>query len=277
MKTKHHSYLKIISNAKSIHDHPLNLSKSKQLFTFPKSKRFQTQKKKNLEFYNLTQNSKKGRTCSFGIGKKSDFTKKSKITNPGPQYYKNDFLTISKNLEKKKFSFGYSREKCNIIGEKSIKEIKKIPGPGKYDLLNFNKSKKSCSFRIKTKKVNKNNSLGPGKYSFIPTIGENAKLSLSIYKSNGFTKINPIGKNKSLLKNKENFKNFNKFHTKYDTKFRINKKGVFFNTKYENSKCGVFGKSKRRYLSQKKIVPGPGSYLLPSDFGVYMSSTVKRH
>ena len=284
MKTKHKRFLEIISNAKTIHDHPLNSSKSKQLFSFSKSKRFPAPKTQyNTPFYQKNPNLHKNtRTCSFGIGNKYDFTKKF-INNPGPNHYKNEKNTIKNNLKKKKGkTFGFSREKCLVIGHKSLKDFKKVPGVGTYNLKNYKKSGKSCSFRIKTQISDKSCSLGPGKYNYIPTIGENAKLNLSVFRSDGFAKINPIGKNKSLLKNKMNFKNKENlkngvFEAKfrvvnYDEKFRINKTGVFFNTKYSNSKCGKFAKGRRRYLSQKKFVPGPGQYLLPSDFGVYMSS-----
>lgn len=36
-----------------------------------------------------------------------------------------------------------------------------------------------------------------------------------------------------------------------------------------NSKLGLFGKSRRCNFKDLKKIPGPGTYIMPSDFGIY--------
>ena len=55
----------------------------------------------------------------------------------------------------------------------------------------------------------------------------------------------------------------------YDTKHEINKNGKYFNSKYLNSKLGLFGKSRKYYQKTRIQNPGPGTYVMPSDFGIY--------
>lgn len=55
----------------------------------------------------------------------------------------------------------------------------------------------------------------------------------------------------------------------WDTKHAINGHGKYFNSKYMNSKLGYFGKSRRLNFKDFKNIPGPGTYIMPSDFGIY--------
>ena len=72
-----------------IKKHPINNSKSKQLYSFPKADRFRYKTENNcsVSFYEIRDGfatQKKG--VSFGYGNKTDFAKLSTPTPP-PNYY----------------------------------------------------------------------------------------------------------------------------------------------------------------------------------------------
>jgi hypothetical protein len=46
-------------------------------------------------------------------------------------------------------------------------------------------------------------------------------------------------------------------------------KGNYFISKLKNSGAGFFSKQKRKLGGSSTCTPGPGSYIMPSDFGVY--------
>ena len=99
----------VVSTAKQICDNPLNMSKTKSLYSFPKSERFIKDKPLYVyKFYNLPPTINK-RTTNLGYSEKYDFTKGVTKT-PAPNKYelKTD---IEKNINKKVgISFGNSRE-----------------------------------------------------------------------------------------------------------------------------------------------------------------------
>ena len=107
-------------------------------------------------------------------------------------------------------SFGLSRDKCKIVGQRDTKYDKVFPGPGSYKITSdFDPSKlKHVSFRIKTKNVkDSDNKVGPGQYDIRPLIGEASAKWTSTYKGYGTTKINPLPKVlRALDANKENAK-----------------------------------------------------------------------
>ncbi len=270
------SYLETISNPIQIRNHQLNDSKTKQLFSFGKARRFpninhESACKKlcydSKPFYHNT------RSCSLGYGRKYDFTQ-NKENTPGPQKYDKNYYDIMKRVEKKGITFGLSRDKC-LNNPKEPHLLKKyVPGPGTYAINDYYKQKKGYSFRIKHKKrYSHNRETGPGRYNIKSTIGLNASLNLTQFKNKGNTIINPLPKSKALrnqqLRTNKNF---------YDLRFQINKEGKYFNSKYRNTCNGFFSKSKRSFILQrnKNKYIGPGCYVLPSDFGIYQSSTVKR-
>lgn len=173
-----------VSNFKQIHDHPLNHSSSKNLWSFSKSKRFSSYAKKSpcqVLCYDIDpKNYSSQRKCSLGKGKKYDFTK-NLASNPAPNQYNSMTHTIEYNLKKnKRITFGESRQKCKLLGTRDEKFDKIFPGPGQYPLKSTFSEKKSASFRIKTNMKNTSeNDLGPGFYDYVPTIGERSKLLLS--------------------------------------------------------------------------------------------------
>jgi len=104
-----------LSTAQQISNSQLNTSKSKQLYSFPKSKRFNDLKKPICDQIYEIPSSISKRKAAFGYGTKSDFTK-GKNTGPAPGHYEimNQF---DNNLGKRKgWFFGESREKMPGAG-----------------------------------------------------------------------------------------------------------------------------------------------------------------
>ena len=275
-----HAYLKSMADPKKIHDNPLNKSPTKMLYSFPSTKRFTSQLPtvtKNAPFYNVTGvNIKKvTRACTLGKGSKYDFTKNQKNT-PAPNVYFPKNLSIGVN-EKKGFSFGVSRD---LAPQQGIMYASKYgstkPGPGAYTPV-VPKSQVTVTFRIKTsskKIVNEN--IGPGKYEFCPSFDPCKKIINSKFKNTKNTKFPPL-RNTSLQKlnspmKSSNDKLLNGDILTCDMNHQINKQGVFFNSKYHNSNCRSFSKAERERKDKMFNTPGPGSYLMPSEFGFYCSS-----
>lgn len=99
----------IVSNPQQICNSALNRSKTKSLYSFPKSERFKVKKNYYCEnFYELPSTITK-RTTNLGYATKYDFTKGNKEC-PAPNVYniKSDFE--QKKSKNKGFSFGDSRE-----------------------------------------------------------------------------------------------------------------------------------------------------------------------
>lgn len=279
-------FLKTVSSPKQIHDHPINNSPAKALYSFPHAERFP---KRNfaspchVAFYDINEATYKvRRATSLGKGNKYDFTRNGKDV-PAPNTYYPTNLAIG-NEKKKGFSFGLSRDSAPQHGiAPFLKNAALNPGPGAYTPA-LPKSHKTVSFRIKLEKNAKHNTdVGPGKYE-IPVSFEPAKrIFNSKFQSTKSIKFAPL---KALVNdktgnprasssgpaNKENEGEGQPTGMNYDIKYQINKTGVFFNSKYKNSKCRSFGKANRD--SQKRVtdVPGPGNFMLPSEFGIYESS-----
>lgn len=104
-----------VSTCFQICNSPLNLSKSKHLYSFPKSTRFKDfPPKYNCEqsCYDLPS-SKMKRSAAFGYGNKYDFTK-SASKNPGPDTYQ--ITSVFSPNKTRGPSIGLGREvKRNII------------------------------------------------------------------------------------------------------------------------------------------------------------------
>ena len=283
-------YLQTISSPKQIHDHPVNGSPAKALYSFPHAERFP---KKNFSsacgvaYYDINEATYKvKRTCSLGKGNKYDFTKNGKDV-PAPNSYYPCNLAIG--FEKKKgFSFGLSRDSAPQNGiVPFLKAARLNPGPGAYTPF-LPKSHKSITFRIKLdRNLKENVELGPGKYDIPPSFVPSKTIFNSKFQSTKSTKFAPLkllineknGNQRSSSNGPDHDKSTaGKMHDTdlaniiYDTKYQMNTKGQFFNSKYKNSLCRSFGKSVRDSKKQFSEVPGPGNYPLPSEFGLYESS-----
>jgi len=122
-----------ISNPHQIANSPLNLSKTKQLYTFAKTKRF-TGKDTVLckVFYDLP-NTREKRATSFGYGSKTDIAKKAfNVPSPDKYLIPSEFKQDNtKNM--KGSSFGLGREIMGSNNFMDLRQTQKLPGPGNYD------------------------------------------------------------------------------------------------------------------------------------------------
>lgn len=277
-------YLKEITTPEQICNNPLNTSVTKQQYSFPHSSRFRLNAKNSLckaGFYDVNEkNFKQFRTTSLGKGNKFDFTKNGKGIPASNTYYPKNY-TIEKG-DGKRYTFGLARETAPQNGcNSNLKSSALIPGPGAYTPLEM-KTTRSVSFHIKTKSVHQfQNSLGPGQYNYYNTIEPSKNLLVSKYKSTHNIKINPVtvldksytDRAKRADSNGRTKDENPESLLARDKNYQINKLGHFFNTKYKDSKCRSFGKENRYRKFEMSEYPGPGNYLLPSDFGIYQSSS----
>lgn len=262
-------YLEVISTPVQIHNQPTNDSTAKQLFSFPRSERFPAAYYRPHcaeAFYDIPVSLlRSSRACSLGKGKKFDFTR-SVVATPGPNAYTVHNHTVAHNSSQKS-SIGIARDAAPQFGILP-QNPGQFPGPGAYE-PHAVPSQKTIQFRIKLQDksqfVNPN---GPGSYDILKAFEPARPVPLSQYKSVHNVKICPSSSAK--LQTQPQPELF------YDTKFQMNKTGVFFNSKYKNSRCRSFGKAQRGWGSAKENQPGPGNYRVPSDFGFYESSTFSK-
>lgn len=290
MKELHYtSFLKTVTSAKQIHDHPLNNSTAKPQYSFSISNRFADRIFRSpcqTGFYALKDDFfRSKRSCSLGIGTKFDFTKICKDSPAPNTYYPKNYAIGFE--ERRGYSFGLSRDHMPHNGAlANAKLLAFVPGPGAYT-PQIPKSDKTVTFRIKAGTSRKDLSVtGPGKYN-VPSSFEPSKIiHNSKYPTTKSTKFAPLP-----LSDKENTNRNESSPTKsaregsrslspalaYDTKYQLNAQGVFFNSKYKNSMCRTFSKSQQEWLRRNNGVPGPGFYQVPSDFGIYESSKINNN
>jgi len=261
-----------ISNAGQICNSPLNNSRAKMLWSFPKNSKEIYVKKSdcNQAFYDLPS-VKATRTAGFGYGTKLDFTK-SAINNPPPNSYeiKSDFTA-----KKKGYSFGLSREAMQISGGQFVGD-KNSPGPGAYDTRETGKTKISFSFRPRTTTDSLTSPKfvpGPGAYPQLETLTPKGKYYVSKFKSSGATLIAP-SRSKRFTELKPGYPG----PGTYEPASAISKDGSYFVSKFQASLCRTFSHSMRKNASMTNVAttPGPGSYKLPSDFGHYESAKANK-
>ena len=282
------AYLKTVSNPRQIHDHPWNQSPAKALYSFPHAERFPNRgflSPCGVAYYDIPEDAfRSKRVCSLGVGNKFDFTKNAKNV-PAPNNYYPQNLAIG--FEKKKgFSFGLSREAVKQSGLTALmRSASQNPGPGTYTPQPV-KSHKTVTLRSRVKMPgNDNNRLGPGNYEVISAFQPSKVIFNSKFRSTKSTKFAPLRDlvDQKTQRDKENIKTEGDEANKsadyvemvVDTKYQINKSGVFFNSKYKNSMCRTFGKGSRDSTSKSGQPPGPGNYVAPSEFGMYPSSKFK--
>ena len=266
---ENHSYLATISNARQIHDQPVNTSQAKQLFSFPKAGRFINNVQKsncNQAFYMVDSKLFRSNiTTTFKGGSRADFVDQNNNV-PAPTAY--DVKNFSVGWKKDKgVSFGKGRDECKDIQALIQMDLNKMPGPGTYNFQDPLKSSKNFSFRIRTKPLESNNiEVGPGQYSIPETINAKTFNFNSKFKNIATAKIMPDTHVQRRVPRNQSEPAF------YDLKTEINTKGLYFSSKLRNSRCRSFGKASRMFNRAPSAKPGPGAYRIPSDFGFYVSS-----
>jgi len=257
----------VVSTPGQICNSPLNNSRSKMLFSFPKAKKMGEYLKSscNQAFYDLPPIREK-RTTSMGYGFKYDFTKING-QSPAPNAYAASSIFDEQN-KKRGFSFGLSREQMLVTGGQYVGD-KTSPGPGAYNTREINKTNISYSFRPRTNAENLVSSKhvpGPGTYTTVGTIDPKGRYNVSKFKNSGATIINPSRSHEINDKKKND-----PGPGAYDLKTGINTSGAYFVSKFKSNLARSFGHSIRKNASSNTLgsTPGPGSYRLPSEFGHY--------
>ena len=267
--TENHTYLATVSNPRQIHDLPSNNSTAKQLYSFPKAKRFPDvlyRPNCSQAFYDVDPKLfRETRTTVFKGGIRSDFTKFGEETPPPNSYdVKNFSVGWKKGIG---ITFGKGRDECKDLQTLILKDISNVPGPGTYDNPDPLKKTKNFSFRIRRKEMEKEVlEVGPGQYNVPETINSRTFNFNSRYKNIPTTKIMPPSQSLRKVPRAQSQPHF------YDLKTDINPKGIYYTSKFKNSQCRTFGKSNRMIRRAPSAKPGPGSYRLPSEFGFYQSS-----
>ena len=241
----------ILSKSKVI----INNSPSKQMYSFPLSKRFPDYNEDSSQFFFEKSSTLSQRKASIGYGKRSTIllSKRGKTDN-----YYNIPPTINANSKSgsPKYTFGFSRDICRY--PKCLDE-RKTPGPMNYfpyKKFGQNGLKYSMSFRYKYKK-DPDNFPGPGTYE-VPGLNKKGIYYNSNYRN---IQVNKFSKTKR----------FTQYDWKtpgpgaYNFENLIKGNGVIYNSKFMSDGAKTFGK-KLKWIKDKLITPGPGAYESFSEF-----------
>jgi len=262
-----------VSTPQQICNNPMNTSKSKMLFSFSKSPKFDNSKPANNNaFYDLPS-VRMSRTTALGYGTKYDFTK-NQLNNPAPNTYKLQDEFDTKN-KKKGYSFGLSREAMAVTGSQFIGD-KASPGPGAYDTRESNKVAISYTFKGRTTAPEGLTTIrhvpGPGTYPAYDTLRPSGKYFVSKFKNSGASSFAPPRSSRFPATHDGKYP----APGSYDLAPTISPKGSYYLSKFQSSMTRTFGHDKRSTTQTSMHgVPGPGSYRIPSDFGYYESKHSK--
>ena len=248
--------MKVISG-EPICNSPLNLSKSKYMYSFGKAQRFPSIGKNygGSFFYNLPEVRMK-RSASIGYGNKYDFTLDAKSKSPVFYNFKSDF--DQKNPNGPKYSFGLGRDRMYKSFDMAG------PGPAKYNTLKpFGRDGIKYTMRIKYKRSSSTGNFGypgPGAYATITKINPNGTFTLSKHEN-----VHPVEFSKDKTK---------RFNYTYDITPGPSdyKKGSMFGKIFDSkfrSTNGISMRPKFKYKDSRDLYPGPGAYKFFSEFGIY--------
>ena len=206
---------------------------------------------------------------SMGVGTKVDFCRNGKCV-PGPDaYFPQNLCT---GHLKKGFSMGLSRD---LVRSKGLGEVLKMsagkPGPGQYDPTPVKSGRcVTLHWRPRTP-ADAMSAVGPGAHVLPPFLELGRRVFNSRVPGVASPKYPPFEQSRRpLLSRTQSAKSSPSFAC--DTKHQINAKGVFFNSRFRNSGCRIWDREERLRPPKPTGVPGPGAYVLPSEFGVYRSS-----
>ncbi|CAD8122512.1 unnamed protein product [Paramecium sonneborni] len=228
---------------KQVKQNPLNNSKSKQLYSFTKSPRFNYngQRDNSPSFYSIkTDIASPNKGVSFGSGSKVDFSKLGTKT-PGPGHYQLQYQKTNQIVNLKKHTMGTGRIQTKLKTE--------VPPVGIYEISNsMVQINKAPHFGLKLLPKNETCSPGPGKYDI--QIKEHSKSFISGFGSGrqGFIIDETPGPQE------------------YKPKSDMSPK--YINSNWNNCQITKFSKVKR-FGSNETITPGPGKYQIAGEFGIY--------
>ena len=258
-----------------------NTSTAKHMYTFSRAERFPPLKTigHSLNMYDLPSTKDKRRT-TLGYGERSDFTKTDK--NYKAELYDKGSDFNPQRPHGPRYTFSCGREKYGKVYLDTAKLFDKdVPGPGKYNYLKpFGYGAPCYSIKgrydseNKKKKDDKNGEEGE------KTEQKDDKEKLKTYFYNNPLKINPHGRYPLSTVRNVNSLRFGNDKTKRSA-FVINKnpgpteytiRRMFDN---QNKSEGITILQRYKVVDSRSNYPGPGSYRLPSDFGIYVSKDAK--
>ena len=246
----------------------INTSTSKQMYSFPTTKRFTESTRDDSSFYYNIRTPFNKRSTSFGYGKKLSFSDNNQY--PGPGSYPN-FPNINTkgryalselpNTQQNKFGNEERFRSQTIANE--------YPGPSQYHPESMTKgngiiynsryrSNLGKSMGQRLEKIGQNIvTPGPGSYKYM-YLNKSGKYPSSLL-SNSI--LNQFGKEVRFKPPKENG---NPGPDAYRPESMIKGNGIIYNSRY-NTNLGKTMGMKLNYVN-KNITPGPGAYEFFSDF-----------
>ena len=243
----------------------LNHSKSKFMYSFGKAERFP---KINSSygfgnfFYNLPS-MKERRTTSLGYGAKYDFTKYAKSKSNVFYDFKSDF--DQKNPNGPRYSFGIGRDLMYKSSDSSG------PGPAKYNIRKpFGRDAVKYSFRMRLKRSSSCEDYGtpgPGAYKSVTRINPNGTYFISKNEN-----VHPV----EFSKDKS--ERFNYHYDNIPGPSDYQKSSLFgkiFESRFRSTN-GISMSSKFKVIDSRDNYPGPGTYKVFSEFGIYEKDDTKK-
>ena len=256
--------MKVISGEPICNSH-LNHSKSKFMYSFGKAERFpkiNNTYDRGHQFYNLPS-MKESRTTSLGYGTKYDFTKDAKSKSKVFYDFKSDF--DQRNPRGPRYSFGIGRDHMY----KSLDYTG--PGPGKYNVRKpFGRDAAKYSFRMRLKRSSSCDDFGsPGPGAYKPVTRINPSGTYIVSKNEN---VHPVEFSKDKTE---------RFIYHYDNTPGPSdyKKGSLFGKIFESrfrSTNGISMRPKFKVTDSRDNYPGPGSYQIFSEFGIYEKDDTKK-
>ena len=248
----------------AISNSPLNHSKAKMMFSFPKAERFPKLRSSHSIscFYNLPE-VRMTRFTTLGKGNKSDFTSGARSKSPVFYSAKSDF--DQSNPHSPRYTFGLGRDKFTKAYCEGTKMFdKNIPGPGKYNITRpFGSDAAKYTMKGKYKPSSyemRGNEPGPGAYPDPIKINERGKFPSSRY-----TNVHEV--NFGADKTRRFIYSFNKNPgpADYEKKGLM---GINFESRFRSNPAkSISGKWK--IVDSRSNYPGPGQYRSFSEFGIY--------
>lgn len=253
----------IVASGAAICNSPLNLSKTKMMYSFSKASRFPPIKTDcTAAFYDLPS-MKMTRAASIGKGTKYDFTAMRKGKSEAFYDWKTD--SIAGKIRAPRYSMALGRENMHRVLEGTKESDKQVPGPAKYSYLKpfgSNASKYTMRGRFYPPD-GKDKVPGPGAYHDPIIISDKGKFPSSRYEN--IHQVNfGADKTRRFIYNKEKSPGPADYPKKqligqiYESRFRSNMP-LSMSFKWKNAD------SRNNY-------PGPGAYRYPSEWGIYESA-----
>ncbi|CAD8196678.1 unnamed protein product [Paramecium octaurelia] len=233
---------------------PLNTSKTKQMYTFSKAKRW-VDPKDNVcpPIYQLPTTLSK-RAAGIGYGKKMNITQET--ISPAPNSYQ------VQTAREHGWTMGLGRDRANKFESIFLGLVQKTPGPGSY---NFKDPQSAVRYSIRQRlqsRRNKDRKPGPGEYDLPSSINSRGKYALSQYRDSGAVILSP-----PRAHSDRKLRESTPGPGSYKETGNMDPLGTYFCSKFGASRCNKFPRAQRILSENREGSPGPGQYKLPSDFG----------